>query len=57
MLGMSRYDCGDNKSDYEYTTKVNDNFRARGSFDLLFWGFFSSENNGAARRYTLVAVK
>ena len=57
MLEMSRYDRGDNKSDYEYTTKVDDNFRDCGSFDLLFWRFFSSENNGAAPCHTLVAVK
>lgn len=57
MLEMSRYDRGDNNSDYEYTTKINDNFWARGSFYLLFSSFFSSENNGATRCHTLVAVK
>ena len=57
MLEMSRYDRGDNNSDYEYTTKINDNFWARGSFYLLFSSFFSSENNGATRCHPLVAVK
>lgn len=56
MMEMS-YERGDNKSDYKYTTKVHDNFRARGSFELGFWRFFSSEKNGAARCHTLVAVE
>ena len=42
MMEMS-YERGDNKSDYEYTTKVDDNFRARGSFALFFSRFFSSK--------------
>lgn len=42
MTEMSYERC-DNKSDYKYTTKVDDNFRARGSFDLLFSRFFSSK--------------
>lgn len=50
-------DCGDNNSDYEYTTKINDHFWARGSLYLLFSRFFSSENDGATCCYTLVAVE
>jgi len=42
MMEMSYERC-DNKSDYEYTTKVHDNFRARGSFELGFSRFFSSK--------------
>jgi len=56
MMEMS-YERGDNKSDYEYTTEVDDNFRDRGSFKLLFWTFFSSENNGTARCHILIAVE